>query len=151
MVYSVLKIENGTMYYCQAPEPKPSGMGMESVRDFLSWQNKLVHYWIKPEHIVEFETFIKTAKMLDGGYEIPHELIKIFKDTDGKTYARLSNEFVYDADKGGIYALNHSCSICGETWLVEVGTEKPTLPFCTKCNEALKELIIKQKETKYGS
>lgn len=152
MKYSVLKSENGILTYRQAPEPMPSGVGMDSVRDFLFWQNQLKIYSIKNEDLPQFEKFIQTAQSGGDGYLIPHELVKIFKDADGRECAKISSDVVYDAEKGGIYALNHNCSICGMTWAVEVGTEKSPLPFCTSCTESLKELVLNNKKKEsYGS
>lgn len=151
MKYSVLKSENGILTYRQAPDPMPSGVGMDSVRDFLFWQNQLKIISIKGEDLPTFEMFIQTAKSSGDGYDIPFELVQIYKDADGREYARMNSSVVYDVNNGGIYALNHNCTICNETWMVEVGTEKSPLPFCTSCNEALKKIILKEKNKEYGS
>jgi hypothetical protein len=150
MNYSVLMAENGILSYRQAPDSKPSG-GMDVVRDFLYWQQKLKIISIKAEDLPTFEKFMQTAKSSGEGYEIPYELVQIFKDADGREYARMNDNVVYDSEKGGIYALNHNCSICNETWIEQVGVEKSPLPFCTTCNEAFKSLILKERNKEYGS
>lgn len=150
MNYSVLKMENGILTYRQAPDPMPSGVGMDTVRDFLFWQNKLQIYPIKNENLQKFIDFMETNKAEGDSTPIPSEIVELKKDIDGKVYASMSNSVFYDANKGGIYALQNNCMICKESWQTEIGAEKSPLPFCTTCTETLAKLILKEKNS-YGN
>lgn len=153
MKYSVLKMEGTILTYRQAPDPMPyKDGGINSSKEFTFWQTNLNVYSIRPQDLSAFENFMQTATKGDDGILIPYELVDLFKAEDGITYARMNTNVVYDAEKGGIFALNHNCMVCGETWAVAIGTEKSPLPFCTSCTDSLKELILKNKNKEsYGS
>ena len=140
MEYSVIKMENGGLSYITAPEGKPEQVGIEGVKAFLDWQNKMVAYGVEEKEKENFRKFTEDQRISDG-VPVPHSAMELYTGQDGRRYARLSKGLVL-GENNTIVAKKTECLICEEQYVADIKSIGVTLPMCAKCTASLKRIVL---------
>ena len=132
MKYNELKVEGQNMVFLQAPEQMPTQVGVDGIREFLHWQNSLKIYTVKELDMKELSTHVGM---------VASDLIEIYKDADGREYARKNSKVIFDANNQ-VVGVSKTCPICKEKYAESVDSVKNHIGYCVKCNDALAEIIL---------
>lgn len=137
----ILKVGENLIYQCAETE-KPIQTSVDSLKDFIVWQNTLKSYLIKKDDHEAFLDFIIPEQLL-AGVPIPHELIEITEDKiANKKYAKINKNVNFDKDTKKVLSVGFTCKICDGVQDVGIENYDATFKVCTACIGALKQLVL---------
>jgi hypothetical protein len=142
MKHSIIsKVGENLIYQCAETE-KPIQTTVDSLKDYLLWQNSVKSYLIKKDDQEAFMDFIIPEQLLTG-VPIPYELIELIEDKiANKKYAKINKNVNFDKDTKKVLSVGFTCKICDGVQDVGIDNYDATFKVCTACIGALKQLVL---------
>jgi hypothetical protein len=131
MKYNEIKLEGNNLVFLQAPDTMPNQIGVDGIREFLHWQNSLRIFTVKESDRQDLNQHIGM---------VASDLIEIYKDVDGREYARKNSKVIFDINNQ-VVGVSRTCPICSEKYAENIDSVNH-IGYCKKCNDALSEIIL---------
>lgn len=140
----LLKVGDNLIYQCTENE-KPIQTTVDSLKDFIVWQNTLKSYLVKKEDEAGFNDLI-IADQLIAGMPIPYELIELSEDKiANRKYAKINKNVKFDKNSNKILSVGFTCKICDVVQDVSADSYDVTFKVCKTCIGVLKKFVLSKK------
>jgi hypothetical protein len=140
----LLKVGENLIYQCTESE-KPMQTTVDSLKDFIIWQNTLKSYLVKKDDQEAFMDFI-IPDQLSAGVPIPYDIIELSEDKiANKMYAKINKNVKFDKETKKVLSVGFSCKICDAVEDMDINNYDSAFKVCKACISDLKDYVLSKR------